>query len=206
MTQPNPPRTSAVWYGTLLRAHAALPEANLAQLAAQLGFQRQAKQPNNPPQPSPTPISHNAQSTPRPTPPPALDQRRYHPLYVTQYQPQQPPAPVPPTTPEPLESIADLLQRGAEGPPLASEPLCRNAPLHTWLRGQYRTQRPGHRLDMPRIIRHIAQGRSLRHLPRQPRRHWPHTVHLWRSTRLALAPLQTDYARIERLLTHSNSR
>ena len=122
MTQTN--RTSAVWYGALLRAQAAMPAADRDSLAAQLGFQRRP-QPQNP-------RSHPLASPNQPKEPlPQADetgkgQRREYHIRVTKYQPQDQEAVQPvinDIATEPLEPIADVLQRGKEGQPLASQML-----------------------------------------------------------------------------------
>jgi len=85
--------------------------------------------------------------------------------------------------------------RGSAAEPPKSPPLSPWRRLGPILHAALTVEREGHRLDLPRLVRHLAQGRRLARLPRIVRRGWtPLEVLVDRPLRLA--PFWNDQARV----------
>ncbi len=194
-------RRSVLGRADLLYCLDSVRKDHLERVAGLLGYRLRkeeaptAGEPGGAEAPFSTAAQPEPRSAPKPSPARFIRVVGYQPVEAEERVTQMPP------------DLADVSPLPAEEPvgkaaaPPAAPPLAPWSRLWPFLRTALGDRSYSRRLDLPRIVRLLAEGRALRRLPRLPRAGWAPHAQLLLDTSAHLFPFQDDFhALCERLV------
>ncbi|MEZ4475677.1 MAG: hypothetical protein R3F60_33740, partial [bacterium] len=185
---------AAVGRADLVRLLRACPESAPA-LAHQLGYRVQA--PRQEGKADSSPGAAPATSKPDASAPAAAPLPPAHIWRVAEEEQRALPAATPPERPAPLPPEGGDVLAIPPTPELTPWPA-----LWPRLFNLIAEELPSHAPDVPRLVRTLATGRPLTHVPRRLRKRWPERLALWIDRHVDLVPIWADQDAIRWRLDH----